>query len=38
MGGLNPYSVYMCTVTASNNAGDGTAATLNFTTATDGKL
>ncbi len=37
IGGLNPYSFYMCSVSASTGAGDSPAATLNFTTATDSK-
>lgn len=36
VGGLNPYSLYMCSVTASTSAGAGPAATLNFTTASEG--
>ena len=35
--GLQPYSFYVCDVFASTNGGDGPAATLNFTTASDGK-
>ena len=38
VGGLRSYSFYMCSVTASTSAGDSPEATLNFTTATDGKM
>ncbi len=34
---LRPYLTYTCTVTASNSAGSGPVATLNFTTLADGK-
>lgn len=35
--GLNPYSFYSCSVFATTNGGNGPAATLNFTTASDSK-
>ena len=35
--GLQPYSFYTCDVLATTSGGDGPAATLNFTTASDGK-
>ena len=35
--GLQPYSFYVCDVFASTSGGNGPAATLNFTTASDGK-
>ena len=35
--GLSPYSFYSCSVFATTGGGDGPAATLNFTTASDGK-
>ena len=37
VGNLNPYSRYVCTVSASTSAGTSPPATLNFTTATDSK-
>ena len=37
VGGLNPYSFYTCSVTASTRAGNGPTTTLNFTTAIDGE-
>ena len=37
IGGLTPYSSYMCSVTASNSAGDSPPASRNFTTAIDSK-
>ncbi len=38
VGGLSPYSFYMCSVTASTSIGNSPEATLNFTTATDCKM
>ena len=36
--GLAPYSSYTCSVSASTSVGVGPPATLNFTSATDGKV
>ena len=36
-GGLSPYSFYSCSVFATTSGGNGPAATLNFTTVSDGR-
>ena len=36
--GLSPYSFYSCSVLATTGGGNGPAATLNFTTASDSKF